>query len=38
VSEEEELLVKKRAKILDGLLKKSLKAVLPLANGETVKL
>jgi hypothetical protein len=34
---EEERLVKERANILDGLLEKSLRAVLPLANDETVK-
>jgi hypothetical protein len=37
VSEQEKNLVKRRAKILDGLLKKSVEAVLPIANDETVK-
>jgi hypothetical protein len=36
VSEEEEILVKERAKILDNLLERSLQAVLPLANDETI--
>ena len=37
VSENEEFLVKRRAEILDGLLKKSVEAMLPIANDETVK-
>jgi hypothetical protein len=35
--EQEKSLVKKRANILDGLLKQSVDAVLPIANDETVK-
>ena len=37
VSEEEKSLVERRAEILNGLLKKSVEAVLPIANDETVK-
>ena len=37
VSENEEFLVKRRAEILDGLLNKSVEAMLPIANDETVK-
>jgi hypothetical protein len=37
IGSEEERLVKERANILHGLLEKSLSAVLPLANDETVK-
>ena len=36
MSEQEKILPKRRANILDGLLKKSVEAVLPIANDETV--